>query len=53
LRKYEGATYKFQPDIDEKSTQLAQKKCKGRVENRLMEAGKKKDQKIKDLYDKL
>lgn len=53
LRKFEGTSYTFQPDIDGKSTELAQKKCQGRVENRLMEAGKKKDQKIKDLYEKL
>jgi len=53
LRKFEGNTYTFQPEIDEKSSKLTRSKRKGRVENRLMDAGKKKDKKIQDLYKKL
>lgn len=53
LKKFEGSSYSFQPEIDTKSQKLASEKSRTPVENRLLIAGQKKEEKIKELYQKL
>lgn len=53
LKKYEGFNYSFKPEIDKKSKKLAKKrKGDGRIEDRLIEAGKSAKMKREDLFYK-
>lgn len=53
LKKFEGASFSFQPEIDQKSQRIVSEISRVPVENRLLVAGQKKEERIKELYNKL